>query len=479
MFRLAVFVLIFLIVPGFNAQCRETATVLRTGFGSVSGDAAYSVAGDLNSDGIIDGDDLALQALGKPGPRNTDSSTAYLLSHILVKFTPELDADARNRIVHSMGAQVIHPGFKDLTGYVPVAVPVGESIPDFVKRMKSKQEVLAAQPDYICRISSTPDDPFYRYQWNFPQINVPQAWDMSMAGRADVIVAVLDTGVAYEDYGDFLQAPDLSGTRFVAGYDFVNSDAHANDDEGHGTHVAGTIAQTTNNAKGTAGIAYNCSVMPVKILGANGSGSAYGLSQGLRWAVDHGAKVINMSLGFEMGVDPGDIVSDAIDYAYIKGVICVAAAGNDGGKPHYHGGIEFPAAYPHCVAVGATRYDKHRTGYSNWGPELTCVAPGGDNSRDQNHDSQPDGILQQTFNNGEYRKFGYYFSSGTSNACPHVAAAAALFMSRKGGGAAAFFKALQETCMDLGPSGWDAEYGFGLIDIVRLIKKGKGWGANG
>jgi serine protease len=269
-----------------------------------------------------------------------------------------------------------------------------------------------AEPNYIARALFTPNDQYFPLQWNLDNQNLQMqsAWDITK-GSSGVVVAVVDTGVAYENYTQsslfggtkqYFKAPDLANTTFVAGYDYVNRDTHPNDDEGHGTHVAGTIAQSTNNAIGVAGIAHNTSIMPVKVLAADGSGTYANVSSGIRWAADNGAKVINLSLGGSSG---SSTLLNALQYAYNKGVTIVCAAGNDGASS-----LSYPAAYDqYCIAVGATRLDQQRAWYSNYGNSLDVVAPGGDNGVDQNGDSYADGILQQTFAQGEYGNFAYYF----------------------------------------------------------------------
>lgn len=399
-------------------------------------------------------------------------------SHILVKFKNHKDLKSVDTFLRSVGSERIDSSVASLTGYFRVAVPDGMNLDMFLEKMKRHPKILNAQSDFICRKLDEPNDPYYQYQWNFQMLNVPTAWELTAGGTNDVSIAILDTGVAYENHGDFAQAPDLAGTHFSHPYDFVNSDTHANDDEGHGTHVAGTIAQTTNNALGVAGIAYGCTIMPLKILDSDGVGSSYSLAEGIAWAVQHGASVINMSLGFAVGVNPGRIVEDEIRAAFNNGVICVAAAGNDADDPGYSGGLEYPGAYPECVCVGSIRFDRQRAYYSNYGSGIDCVAPGGDLRIDQNRDGYGDGILQQTLRSGNPAAFDLYFYQGTSMATPHVAAAAALFKSRKGGDSTAFMDVIAQTSIDLGAHGLDQEYGYGLIDLLKIIKKGKGWGAN-
>src|SRR5688500_7819088 len=154
---------------------------------------------------------------------------------------------------------------------------------------------------------------------------MPEAWTLSR-GRGTV-VAIIDTGVLFRDHERARRAPDLAGTRFVEGYDFVSNDASPDDEHGHGTHVAGTVAQTTDNNLGVAGVAPDAAIMPIRVLDRHGPGNCGGIPAGIRWAADHGAHVINMSLG---GGSPSRTVQNAIDYAHSKGVTVVAAAGNSG-----------------------------------------------------------------------------------------------------------------------------------------------------
>jgi serine protease len=255
-----------------------------------------------------------------------------------------------------------------------------------------------------------PDDPCYRYQWHLRQIGLPAAWKMGQG--QGVVVAVIDTGVT--------QVPDLAGIDLVEGYNFVANGTNAADDHGHGTHVAGTIAQATNNGLGVAGVAFGAKIMPLKVLSANGSGSMGAIAQAIRYAADHGAKVINMSLG---GPFPVAAIRSAVKYANGKGVIVVAAAGNDG-----RGKVGYPARYPEVLAVAATQFDEKTTFYSNWGPEVGIAAPGGNVRVDQNGDGKPDGVLQNTVVPGNVSKTDYLLFMGTSMASPHVAGVAALLV---------------------------------------------------
>jgi serine protease len=274
---------------------------------------------------------------------------------------------------------------------------------------------LADRPGADCKATRTdsahkgfPNDPCFRYQWHLDQVRASSAWKLGQGQGA--VVAVIDTGVT--------RVADLAQTQFVAGYNFVNNNSRSDDDHGHGTHVAGTIAQATNNALGVAGVAFGARIMPLKVLSAQGSGSIGGIAQAIRYAADHGANVINMSLG---GPLPATTLRQAVEYAYKKGVTVIAAAGNDG-----RGRVSYPARYVNAIGVAATQFDESATFYSNWGQQIDIAAPGGNVRVDQNGDGMPDGVLQNTIVPGNIRETGYLFFMGTSMASPHVAGVAAL-----------------------------------------------------
>jgi len=341
-----------------------------------------------------------------------------------------------------------------------IKIPPDKTVWEMVKLYRKNPLVEYAEPNYIDHICWIPNDELYPLQWHFSQINMSSAWDIEQGGDRNVIVAVLDTGVAYEDYETYQKAPDLAGTNFISGYDFVNNDSHPNDDNGHGTHVTGTIAQTTNNNIGVAGIAFNCSIMPVKVLDEQGNGSATSFADGVHYAIDHGAKVINYSVG-----GPDSVTKyNAVKYAYDHGVIIVAATGNENSSS-----ILYPSAYDECIAVGAVRYDKARAPYSNYGTGIELMAPGGDTSVDQNSDGYVDGVLQQTFSGGDPTNFGYWFWQGTSMATPHITGVIALMLSHGTSGTENIRDILHSTAEDLGNPGYDTEYGYGLVDAAAAL----------
>jgi serine protease len=345
--------------------------------------------------------------------------------------------------------------------------------------LERRPEVELAEPDSVMSIpageaialapadaadAGWPNDPKYKFQWHMRQIGMPEAWKLE--DGSGVVVAVLDTGVAYEKFERFHEVEDLEGSVYVDPYDFVDNDKHANDDHGHGTHVAGTIAQRTNNGKGVAGVARNVKIMPLKVLAGNGSGSVAGIADAIRYAADKGAKVINMSLG---GPFPSRALKKACEYAHSKGVTIIAAAGNDG-----RGKVGYPAGYPGVVAVAATQYDEKTTFYSNYGKDVDIAAPGGNTRVDQNGDGMPDGVLQNTIVIGDPTKSDYFGYMGTSMASPHAAGVAALVVASGVTDPDQVEKVLQETARHPAAQKYERDrYGAGIIDAPAAIRKAR------
>jgi len=326
-------------------------------------------------------------------------------------------------------------------------------------RIRQHPSVEAAEPLMEVRASFTPNDPKYSEQWNLRMIDMPKAWERNH-GRG-VVVAVLDTGIAYEDYDDFKQVPDLKGVKFVKGFDFVNDDEHANDDHGHGTHVAGTIAQATNNKEGVAGVAFEATLMPVKVLNHFGGGTTADIADAIRFAADKGANVINMSLG---GGGYSQVMASAVEYARKKGVTVVAAAGN-GGRAR----VEFPAAYPGSVAVSAVGPDGVLAPYSSYGKELDIAAPGGDKRR-----GDQGGILQNTIDPRNPSQSVYASYQGTSMATPHVAAVAAMLYAAGAKGPDEVEKALYAGAKKVADQAWSEQYGHGLLNAEASLASVRG-----
>jgi serine protease len=281
--------------------------------------------------------------------------------------------------------------------------------------------------NHLARASLVPNDPYHSLQWHLSAVQAEAAWDVT--NGTGVIVAVLDTGLAP---GGQDQLGCVNGP-----YDAIDGDTDPVDGDGHGTHVAGTVAQATNNTIGVAGLAFGACVMPVKVLDDTGVGTFADIAEGIQYAVDNGAHVINMSLStnarFKLKNDP--VVDPVLDQAYMKDVTVVCAAGNDGSRAN----VGYPA-----------------------------VAPGGDSTKDLNGDGYMDGVLQETHQSGEW---GYWFFTGTSMASPHVAAVAAMLIAN---GTAttpdAVYQAVTSSALDLGTTGYDKNYGYGLVQAYDALR---------
>ncbi len=299
----------------------------------------------------------------------------------------------------------------------------------------------AIDRNYIYRTFAIPNDPNYNQQWNFRSINLEPAWDESQGDG--ITVAVIDTGVS--------QVPDLKQTEFVKGYDFVNDRVQADDDVGHGTHVAGTIAQSTNNNYGVAGIAYKAKIMPIKVLDGNGGGTVADIAEGIRFAANNGADVINLSLG---GLGDSHILSEAIQYAHQKDVVIVAAAGNAN-----QNAAAYPARYPHVIGVSALDAAGVKANYSNFGAGVDISAPGG---------SEAGKVVQNTISadTGEAVFTGY---QGTSMAAPHVAGVAALVRSSGVTEPEAVLSVLKQSVRKVQEDPMN-HYGVGQLDAGEAVK---------
>ncbi|WP_013324323.1 S8 family peptidase [Gloeothece verrucosa] len=310
-----------------------------------------------------------------------------------------------------------------------------------------KEYVEYIEPNYIYSALEVPNDPDYSKQWNFRSINVEKAWDETQG--EGITVAVIDTGVS--------RVPDLEETEFVEGYDFVNDKNDATDDNGHGTHVAGTIAQSTNNNYGVAGIAYKAKIMPLKVLSAGGGGTVADIAEAIRFAADHGADVINMSLG---GGGESELMEQAIDYAYSKGVVIIAAAGNSGDNAS-----SYPARYPKVISVAALDAAGNKASYSNFGAGVDISAPGGDELAE---------ILQETID-PQTGKAAWVGLHGTSMASPHVAAVAALIKAEGISDPQEILEVLLQSSRKITEDPFNY-YGAGQLDAaasVELAHKGK------
>jgi serine protease len=371
----------------------------------------------------------------------------------------------------------------------------GEGVRATARELESQPGVLYAVPNHLARASQAgffPNDrgrgrvgDWRLIQWNFlarTGIDAPAAWAWMLRagapGGRGVTVAVLDTGVAYRFAGRYRRSPDFSAHSFAPGYDFVGRDAFPDDPNGHGTLVAGIVAERTNNFLGLTGIAYGARVMPVRVLDAQGLGDAGAIAAGIRFAVTRGARVVNLSLEFDSSVPPSEIpeVLRAVAFARSRGVVVVGASGNEA-LPR----LAYPARAPGAIAVGATTEHVCQADYSNYGIGLDLVAPGGGSDApltdDPIHcrpqDASGRSIVQLTYTGGLGR-FGLPNSyEGTSMAAPHVSAVAALVIASgvigRRPSPAAVEARLKRTARDLGPPGYDARYGWGLLNAGAAV----------
>lgn len=308
------------------------------------------------------------------------------------------------------------------------------------------------------------NDPMRDLQWHLDAINAPEAWAQTRGEGA--IIAVIDTGVAYKDFewnGVHAKAvPDLVGVEMVGGATFLDRALPDGlDDHAHGTHVAGTIAQATDNGIGVAGVAHGAKIMPLKVLSGDGRGSVAAIANAIRYAADNGADVINMSLG---GPLPSSAMSKAVAYAHSKGTTVICAAGNEKRSK-----VSYPAAYKHSVSVAATNWEGTRSFYSNWGKKLDISAPGGDTRSDKNGDGHPDGVLQNTIKIQDPSSNDYLWFQGTSMAAPHAAGVAGLIASSGVNNPDEVERILKETAKHPNKVEWDSEYGAGIIDAEAAV----------
>lgn len=347
---------------------------------------------------------------------------------------------ALNRQLANLGVQTATPLGAGSPTYL-IQVNTSLNAQRVAAQLAASPAVAYAEPNYRRTAQRTPNDKVLGQQWALRNMQALEAWDITTGG--EVVVAVLDTGV---DAGH----PDLSG-KVLPGYNVFRNNGDADDDNGHGTAVAGLIAANTDNGTGIAGLCWGCRILPVKVLSGNGSGNDASVSAGIRWAADNGARVINLSLG---GSGESRTLGEAVDYAISKGITVVAASGNEReqGNP-----VSYPAAYPNVLAVGATGNSDTVTGFSNTGDYIDIAAPGVG--------------LWTTLPEGQYGP-----PNGTSFSSPYAAGAAALVLTlRPDLGWYDVGCILQASADDKGVAGKDPEYGWGRLNVLRAVQLAPGY----
>ncbi len=400
---------------------------------------------------------ISQQATPPSGPK-------YSPEKILVKFKPGLSTQSTESILRAYQPREFKL-IPEINVYV-VKVSEQTTVEETLSALKNNPDVLYAEPDYKLRLAVQPNDQLFRYQYALynpggvlllpgsptgklrADIKATGAWDFAK-GDTDLLIAVLDTGIDYTH-------PDLASKVITRGWDFVNDDNDAYDDHWHGTHVAGIIGAATNNSEGIAGVAWNCRLLPGKVISAEGEGDYSDLIEALIWAADYvqgTAKVgvINMSVG---GDEPSTALRSALEYAFNKGIVLLAAAGNDG-QP----GVLYPAAYDEfCLAVAASDYNDEVADFSNSGPQVDVAAPGV-----WVLSTIPVAMTEPGY-------LPYAFATGTSMATPHVAGFAALIKASKPWlGPAEIMKLIKYTPDDIGQTGRDDYAGYGRINCERSL----------
>ncbi|MGE5701384.1 MAG: S8 family peptidase [Clostridia bacterium] len=361
---------------------------------------------------------------------NGREKSHFVEHEVVVRFAPR----PSNQVIQKMLKQVDGKIKRDY-GRAMIIKSHSFTTQQLMQHFAEHPDSVFAEPNYLLLPNRKPNDSMYRpYQWNLPMIGMEKSWDISQ-GSSNVIVAVVDTGVD-------LDHPEFKG-KLVKGYNFIDNSNVPMDDNGHGTHVSGVIAARTNNKTGIAGMSWNSKIMPIKAIGSDGSGSAFDIAQGIYWATDHGADVINLSVG---NYTSSAALKEACKYAFDHNVVLVAASGNDASsQPSY------PAAYKEVMSVAAVDHRKKQADFSNYGDYVDVAAPGVD--------------IASTYISSDYAAL-----SGTSMACPHVTALASLIRSvQPGMKNTEVIKLIQRTAVDLGPPGKDQAYGYGLINVNQAL----------
>ncbi|MEK7348564.1 MAG: S8 family serine peptidase [Candidatus Eisenbacteria bacterium] len=441
----------------------------------------------------------AAPAQAAPAPQAVEP--LFVPGQLLVQFRATAANSDRAHLAREEGAEVMSD--VTATGLVKLRLGAGDTVERAAARFRQRPDVEYAIPNLRARAFFVPNDSLITsttmdLAWNLRSVHAYDAWDIQ-TGDPSIVVAIIDTGVAYEeraipDYERagiwpgttmYQRSPDLPGP-FVPGWDFIHDDPFANDDSGHGTTVATIVAGAPNNIAGSAGIAFGVTIMPVKVIDYRNDSDMSFITGGIRFAADHGADIMNLSLGFPpmstfqfLGYTERAVqemfrpLRDAVNHAQRRGVIVVASSGNfDAGE------VSLPAGYPGVIAVGATDPDGRRASYSSYGRNLDLMAPGGD-FQDLNGDHVQDAVFVLSIkphrSEGSLAKpdsFGTFPFFGTSGAAPHVTGAVALLLAKGYNSQGAIEQTLRETAVrppDRLP-GIDLLYAAGLIQLDAALR---------
>jgi serine protease len=449
------------------------------------------------------------QLVRSDGARN---DRTYLSGSIIVKFRAGAPGTTVNSAMRVAAASAVkRPSYAN---FDILEIPADADPEAVAAALRLDPDVEYAQPRYRNYPMLRPNDPLYDRQWNLPALDMERAWDIQPQAGNEIVVAVLDSGVAFRTVTlrytadsfrlteggplfpalgsievPFAVAPELGDAKFVSPWDFIWDDDLPVDLDGHGTHVSGTVGQLTNNGVGVAGMAYNVRIMPVKVIddvwdfifNSPFIGTDDTVARGIRYAADNGADIINLSIGRSDG-GPATVIDDAIRYAIARGAFVAVAAGNtaeSGNAPSRT--AQSAPSIAGMVSVSAVGIALERAYYATTNSYVELAAPGGD----QRRDGGTGGILQQTLdldllhthelgpeNFGPPRAdlFAYYYFQGTSMATPHVSALAALLMQQGITSPAAIEAAMKQFARDLGPVGVDNQYGYGLIQPRATLR---------
>lgn len=356
-------------------------------------------------------------------------------AELIVGVDPQLSARAATSLLRGAGAEVDRAEAVAPAAAGPGVLVIdvtGSERADLMRRLQQNDAVRYVEPNHRVRILGTPNDSRFGEQWGLAKIGAPAAWERSVG--TGIKVAVVDTGVDHAH-------PELQG-RVILGRDFVSDDDDPMDVQGHGTHVAGIIAAATDNGIGVAGVAPGAQILAVRVLGDDGSGDYADVINGIVYAVDNGAKVVNLSLG---GDQTSNAMRDALRYATARGVLVTCATGNESNSQ-----VSYPARYDDCLAVGATDSADQRASFSNYGEGIDVVAPGAQ-------------VLSTVMGPG------YEAWDGTSMAAPFVAGAAAQLLAQ-GLDASHARAAIETTAVDLADAGYDVTTGHGRLDVAAATQ---------